>query len=151
MPFADFSKDAFGLRAICNTDQCCAWLPSSENWGAPAWTGHHVHDMAHCVLDTQGRWMIDWVGTAENFDADWKRVVEEVNRRTAANVTAVTVGVTNARGALRGAMAAASTLVPVKPAPCSMAQYSHMTAADTRNIGLQFSVDAVVFGYLPTR
>jgi hypothetical protein len=105
----------------------------------------HVRDQAHCVFDSEGRWMVDFWGTSENFQADWETVVREINGRMNTNKTAAQVPVVNKQGVYKSGILPD----PLTAEPCSLDRYQHIDAAAARGIGLQYSMDAVRFGYLP--
>lgn len=110
----------------------------------PLWADKHTLDQAHCVFDAEGAPLVDWWGTSENFDADWQGIVAEIGRRAGEpTLRAETGGVANARTSWAADAAPASS-----SEACSLERYAHLDAAAVRAIGLQYSMDAVRFGYL---
>lgn len=81
MDFQEFTEDAYRLRSICESRQCCAWV-KTINAFKPGFVDAHVSDQSHCMLLPSGEPIVDYVGASESFDDAWVDIVAEINRRT---------------------------------------------------------------------
>lgn len=100
-----------------------------------SYTYFHMVDQWHCMRTASGESAVDFVGSVETGDEDWRAIVEEINRRR--NATAVPplpdsrLGVSNVR---KGRVAGPYN-----------GEHSHCLDAVSR----WYSCDAEKFGYLP--
>ena len=90
------------------------------------------------------RVMVDFIGTAEDFDADFDTVISEIRRRSGRDVNVPDHRLKNIRKDATGA-----TIDPNKRTrECSMEYYSHMDNDMLRDIAQQYALTAVRFGYI---
>jgi hypothetical protein len=139
-----YAKDSHSLSEVCQTEGCCAYVPAKSKF-MPLFPDLHIMDQSHCVFDSAGQTMVDFVGAAESLDKDWAAVVQEINRRAGTAFVAGELAVANTRAKHTGK----GPEVGKAKVQCDMAKYPHLDAESMRDIGLQYSMDAVKFGYLP--
>jgi Sulfotransferase family len=140
----EYAANSNSLSKVCETQDCCAWVPQYQKF-MPLFTDLHIMDQSHCVFDSEGRTMVDFIGASETLDEDWATVLNEINRRMGTKFEAAQLQAANTRMAHTGE----GPKITEAKKECSMGKYPHLDAVSTRNIGLQYSMDAVKFGYLP--
>lgn len=96
LPFEKFAEDAYNMRAICETEACCAHIPARGF--VPGLVDAHIADQAHCVYLPNGDALVDYIGAAEDLDAAWVDIVAAINDRAAASFEALPVKNPNGRG-----------------------------------------------------
>ena len=89
--------------------------------------------------------MVDYIGTAEDLDFDFKTVISEIRRRSGRDVEIPDLRPHNVRSD-------ATTGKPIDPnkraRECSMEHYPHMDKDILRDIAQQYALTAVRFGYI---
>lgn len=88
--------------------------------------------------------MTDFIGTAENFDRDFRTVMAEINRRSHYNITIPDIKANNMARTAEGAFIDPNEAVR----KCTMDKYPHMNEQILRDISVQYALDAVRFGYI---
>ena len=130
MPWDEFCEDPWQATDVLHRRDC---LTRSKSY-----TYFHMVDQWHCMRTAKGESAVDFVGSVETGDEDWREIVAEINRRR--NTTAAPsplpesrLGVSNVR---KGRVAGPYN-----------GEHSHCLDAVSR----WYSCDAEMFGYLPRR
>eukprot|EP00892_Ulva_mutabilis_P003113 jgi/Ulvmu1/12802/UM097_0031.1 len=87
MGFQEYTEDAYRLRSICDTHQCCAYVGTISAF-KPGFVDAHISDHSHCMFLPGGEPLVDYIGASEAFDDAWTDIVAEINRRTGSAIKA---------------------------------------------------------------
>lgn len=75
MDFSEFAKNAHQLATLCNTEQCCPYIQQRKKWN-PAFVDVHITDQSSCTFVPDGESIVDYIGTTETLNDDWKQVID---------------------------------------------------------------------------
>ena len=73
-PLQEFAQNTNSMIQLCPREQCCADIAGKYKMWKPNFVNSHITDQSHCVFLPGGESIVDFIGTTESLDTDWRAV-----------------------------------------------------------------------------